>query len=151
MRANSTLRHNRPNDCRIEIATQGKVALPFWTSGVTMKSSICSAVFFLAALTAFAQTPELKFIADTLVVQADGTYDADPDLATLTFQVFAQDKDIKRAYDTATRSIQHIVDIAQQNGLAKDDIRSGVLTVSPIYEGIARSGRDPTTCRDKRF
>lgn len=31
--------------------------------------------------------------------------------------------------------MQHIVDIAQQNGLAKDDIRSGVLTVSPIYEG----------------
>lgn len=100
-----------------------------------MKLPICSAVFFFAALTAFAQTPELKFIADTLVVQADGTYDADPDLATLTFQIFAQDKEIKRAYDTATRSIQHIVDIAQRNGLAKDDIRSGVLTVSPIYEG----------------
>src|SRR5713101_924377 len=100
-----------------------------------MKLPICSAVFFFAALTAFAQTPELKFIADTLVVQADGTYDADPDLATLTFQIFAQDKDIKRAYDAATRSIQHIVDIAQRNGLAKDDIRSGVLTVSPIYEG----------------
>jgi uncharacterized protein len=101
-----------------------------------MKLAICcSAVFFLGAMAACAQTPELKFIADTLVVQADGTYDADPDLATLTFQIFAQDKDIKRAYDTATRSIQHIVDIAQQNGLAKDDIRSGVLTVSPIYEG----------------
>ncbi|MFY9558670.1 MAG: SIMPL domain-containing protein [Terriglobales bacterium] len=100
-----------------------------------MKSPIWSAVFVLASLTAFAQTPELKFIADTLVVQADGTYDADPDLATLTFQIFAQDKDIKRAYDTATRSMQHIVDIAQRNGLGRDDIRSGVLTVSPIYEG----------------
>jgi uncharacterized protein len=100
-----------------------------------MKSPVCSAVFFLVSLTAFAQTPEMKFIADTLVVQADGTYDADPDLATLTFQIFAQDKEIKRAYDTATRSMQHIVDIAQRNGLSKDDIRSGVLTVSPIYEG----------------
>jgi len=100
-----------------------------------MKLRFCLAVFFLASLTAFAQTPELKFIADTLVVQADGTDDADPDLATLTFQIFAQDKDIKRAYDTATRSIQRIVEIAQRNGLAKDDIRSGVLTVSPIYEG----------------
>lgn len=100
-----------------------------------MKSSICSAVFLFTAFTAFAQTSELRFIADTLVVQADGTYDADPDLATLTFQIFAQDKDIKRAYDTATRSIQHIVDIAQQNGMTKEDVRSGVLTVSPIYEG----------------
>jgi uncharacterized protein len=100
-----------------------------------MKSLTCLAVVLLASLIAVAQTPELKFIADTLVVQAEGTYDADPDLATLTFQIFAQDKEIKRAYETATRSMQHIVDIAQRNGLAKDDIRSGVLTVSPIYEG----------------
>jgi uncharacterized protein YggE len=100
-----------------------------------MKSLIWSALFLFASLPALAQTPELKFIADTLVVQADGTYDADPDLATLTFQIFAQDKDIKRAYDTATQSMQHIVDIAQRNGLSRDDIRSGVLTVSPIYEG----------------
>jgi uncharacterized protein YggE len=100
-----------------------------------MKSKFCSVAFFFASLTAVAQTPELKFIADSLVVQADGTYDADPDLATLTFQIFAQDKDIKRAYETATRSMQHVLDIAQQNGLAKDDIRNGVLTVSPIYEG----------------
>ncbi len=100
-----------------------------------MKSSLCSAFLLFASLAVFGQTPELKFIADTLVVQADGTYDADPDLATLTFQIFAQDKDIKRAYETATRSMQHIVDIAQRNGLAKDDVRSGVLTVSPIYEG----------------
>jgi uncharacterized protein YggE len=100
-----------------------------------MKSLICSVVVFLCSVVAVAQTPELKFIADTLVVQADGTYDADPDLATLTFQIFAQDKDIKHAYETATHSMQHIVEIAQQNGLAKDDIRSGVLTVSPIYDG----------------
>src|SRR5580765_3069933 len=124
-----------PTDCPFAIATQAEAALPFLSSGVSMKLLVCSAIFFLASLTAFAQTPELKFIADTLVVQADGTYDADPDLATLTFQIFAQDNDIKRAYDTATRSIQRIVEIAQRNGLAKDDIRSGVLTVSPIYEG----------------
>jgi uncharacterized protein YggE len=57
-----------------------------------MKSSLCLAVLFFSALAAFAETPEVKFIADTLVVQTDGTYDADPDLATLTFQIFAQDK-----------------------------------------------------------
>ncbi len=100
-----------------------------------MKSLLCLMVLPFASLISFAQGPELKFIADTLVVQADGTFDADPDWATLTFQIFAQDKDIKRAYDTATRSMQRIVDIAQRNGLAGGDIRSGVLTVSPIYEG----------------
>ncbi|MFZ0956106.1 MAG: SIMPL domain-containing protein, partial [Candidatus Sulfotelmatobacter sp.] len=66
---------------------------------------------------ALAQAPELKFIADTLVVQADGTYEADPDLATMTFQIFSQDKDIKHAYAAATQSMQRIVDLGSQNGL----------------------------------
>jgi hypothetical protein len=100
-----------------------------------MRSKICVAGLLLLSLTTSAQTQEMKFIADRLVVQADGTFDADPDLATVTFQIFAQDKDIKRAYDTATQSMQRIIDIAQKNGLSKDDIRSGVLTVTPVYEG----------------
>jgi uncharacterized protein len=82
-----------------------------------------------------AQVPEVKFIADTLVVQADGTYEADPDLATMTFQIFSQDKDIKHAYSAATQSMQHIVDLAGTNGLKKEDVTTGVLTVAPIYEG----------------
>src|SRR2546423_8315106 len=84
---------------------------------------------------ASAQSPELKFIADTLVVQADGTYEADPDLATMTFQIYSQDKDIKRAYAAATQSMQRIVDLAEKNGLTKHDVMTGVLTVAPVYEG----------------
>ena len=56
-----------------------------------MKRSICLAsAILLYCLSATAQTPEVKFIADTLVVQADGTYEADPDLATVTFQIFSR-------------------------------------------------------------
>jgi len=91
-------------------------------------------LIFLSAYSA-AQAPEVKFIADTLVVQADGTYEADPDLATMTFQIFSQDKDIKQAYGNATQSMQHIVDLANQNGLKKEDATTGVLTVTPVYEG----------------
>lgn len=101
-----------------------------------MKTSICLlAVFLLCSLPAHAQAPEVKFIADTLVVQADGTYEADPDLATVTFQIFSQEKDIKHAYDAAAQSMQHIVDLAGRNNLQKEDISTGVLTVAPIYEG----------------
>jgi hypothetical protein len=89
----------------------------------------------LASMSLLAQAPEVKFIADTLVVQADGTYEADPDLATLTFQIFSQDTEIKKAYDTAAVSVQKIADIAQKNGLKKEDITTGVLTVTPFYGG----------------
>jgi len=101
-----------------------------------MKRSLCVlGLFALCSCWAFSQTPEVKFIADTLVVQADGTYQADPDLATMTFQIFSQDKDIKHAYGAATQSMQNIVDLAGKNGLAKGDVNTGVLTVAPIYEG----------------
>jgi uncharacterized protein len=92
-------------------------------------------IAFCLATTATAQTPELKFIADTLVVQADGSYEADPDLATMTFQIFAQDKNMKSAYSTATTSMQRIVDLAERSGLQKTDVFAGVLTVTPIYQG----------------
>ncbi len=82
-----------------------------------------------------AESPEVKFIADTLVVQADGTYEADPDLATMTFHIFAQEKELKKAYDAATQSMQQISTLATGNGLKKEDISTGVLTVAPIYEG----------------
>jgi len=80
-----------------------------------------------------AQGPEIKFIADTLVVQADGTYEADPDLATLTFDISSQDKDLKPAYAKASEAVQKITDLAEKNGLTKDDVVSGVLTVTPYY------------------
>ena len=81
---------------------------------------------------AVAQTPS----SDTLLVQADETYEADPDPATMTFQIFSQEKDLKRrAYDAATRSMQRIVDLSEKNNLRKDDEATGVITVAPIYDG----------------
>lgn len=85
-----------------------------------------------------AQGPEVKFIADTLVVQAEGTYEADPDLATLTFDISSQEKELTRAYDAATQSMQRIVALAERNKLRKEDVSSGALTVAPIYAGERR-------------
>lgn len=93
------------------------------------------AALFVCVLHAAAQTPEVKFIADTLVVQAEGTYEADPDLATLTFNISTQEKELKRAYDSAAQSMRRIIDLAERNGLKKDEISTGVLTVAPLYEG----------------
>lgn len=101
-----------------------------------MKKIISALVVFLSAvIPSRAQTPDVKFIADTLVVQADGRYEADPDLATLAFSVFAQDKNLKLTYDQASQSMQKIAQIAAKNGLTKEDVTFGVLTVRPYYEG----------------
>ncbi|HEY2459274.1 MAG TPA: SIMPL domain-containing protein [Candidatus Acidoferrum sp.] len=93
------------------------------------------AILLCAAIASAQQPSDIKFIADTLVVQADGKFEADPDLATLTFAVFAQDKNLKQTYDQAAQSMQKIANIAEKNGLKKEDVNFGVLTVRPYYEG----------------
>ncbi len=100
-----------------------------------MKTITLTLVILFSAIASRAQNTDVKFISDTLVVQADGRYEADPDLATLSFSVFAQDKNLKQTYDQASQSMQKIAQIAEKNGLKKDDIAFGVLTVRPYYEG----------------
>jgi uncharacterized protein YggE len=91
-------------------------------------------IVLFAPLLAAAQQPEVKFIADTLVVQAEGSYESDPDLAIMTFDVSSQEKELKEAYTKATQSMRTVVAVAERNGLAKDAIQTGVLTVTPFYE-----------------
>jgi len=102
-----------------------------------MKMTFLVALVLICSSVSWAQapSPDVKFIADTLVVQAEGRYEADPDLATLSFSVFAQDKNLKQTYDQASQSMQKIAQIAEKNGLKRDDITFGVLTVRPYYEG----------------
>ncbi len=102
------------------------------------RAILCLFFLALSALPLGAQRAELKFIADTLVVQAEGTYEADPDLATLTFAISSQEKNLKQAYQGATESMQRIVALAESNKLKKEDISTGVLTVTPFYEGDRR-------------
>lgn len=97
--------------------------------------AVCLAVPFALAAQ---QSPEIKFIADTLVIQADGSYQTDPDLATVVFDISSQDKDLKLTYDQASASMQKIINLAEKNGLRKEDVSSGVLTVRPFYEGDRR-------------
>src|ERR1700689_4861414 len=95
---------------------------------------IVAAFVFVLAHTTGAQAPEIKFVADTLVVQADGSYEADPDLATLTFDISSQDKELKKAYDTATAAMQRIVALADKTGMKKENVYTGALTLAPSYE-----------------
>jgi len=92
---------------------------------------VCSFVFTSRAQ----NNNDIKFIAETLVVQADGIYQADPDLATLTFDISSQDKELRATYDKAAQAVQKIVALAEKNGLPKGDVVNGVLTVRPFYEG----------------
>lgn len=74
-------------------------------------------------------------MADTRIIQADGRYEADPDPATVSFDISAQDRDLKTAYDRASQSREKILALARKNGVAQGDVSSGVLTIRPFFEG----------------
>jgi uncharacterized protein YggE len=99
------------------------------------KISLAVVVVFLTASVSPAQNPDVKFIADTLIVQAEGTYEADPDVATVTFDISTQEKELKPAYEKASQSMRKISELADRSGLKKEDVSTGVLTVTPFYEG----------------
>jgi len=100
------------------------------------RTALCLVFLCVFAFPALAQQNEqTKFIADTLVLQANGTFEAEPDLATLTFDISSQDKDLTQAYTKATQSMQQIVAVAEKNGLTKQEISTGVLTLTPYAEG----------------
>jgi uncharacterized protein YggE len=48
---------------------------------------------------------------------------------------FPRRKDVKTAYDRASESVQKILALAENNGVAPSDISGGVLTIRPFYEG----------------
>jgi hypothetical protein len=93
-----------------------------------------SVLVLFAPLLTWAQQPEVKFIADTLVVQAEGSYETDPDLAVMTFDISSQEKELKAAYTKASESIRTILSVAEKNGLAKEAVQTGVLSVTPFYD-----------------
>ena len=96
------------------------------------RAAFCVVVLSLFPFASRAQNSDVKFVADTLVIQAEGTYEADPDLATLTFDIASQEKDLKPAYDKAAAALQKIAALADKNGIAKADVFSGVLLVTPV-------------------
>jgi uncharacterized protein YggE len=81
------------------------------------------------------QATQVKFVADTLIVEAEGTYESDPDQAILAFDVSVQERELKQAYAKASQAMRQIVEVAERNGLSKEAIQTGVLTVNPYYEG----------------
>jgi hypothetical protein len=91
--------------------------------------------------TCAAQAQDSKPQADTLAIQADAVHEADPDLATLRFQVSFTDKELRKAYDRASASLQRILQLAERNSVARNDVSTGPLTVFPDYDWGDRKRR----------
>jgi uncharacterized protein YggE len=96
--------------------------------------SICLASVFSSPLYSQSSSSDVKFVSDTLIVQAEGSFESDPDVAILAFDISTQEKELKQAYAKASQAMHTIVDVGTKSGLSKDSIHTGALTIVPLYE-----------------
>jgi uncharacterized protein YggE len=99
---------------------------------------LLAAALLLVAQPLAAQSLEPRPLLDTLSIEAEGIYEAEPDLAVLFFYLFSQERELKRAYEKVTSSVQGLVELAQRHGVARQDITAGPFSVQPVYEGKNR-------------
>jgi len=114
---NSTTRRICQETTGVRVRDRGDLCLGGWRAGAKRRGEI-----------------HRRYLGGT----GGSSYESDPDVATLTFLISAQDKEWKPTYGRASESMRRIAALAEKNGLPKADVSSGALAVRPYYEGAKR-------------
>lgn len=91
----------------------------------------------LILLGAFAMAQEQSNVTvpqNTIFVGADGVFQADPDVAIVTFDISPQEKSAKSAYDRAARDVEQVRELLRANQIDPKVAQVGFLALQPIYE-----------------
>lgn len=92
---------------------------------------------FLCAVVAGAAAQEGPVRAiqpNTVSVNADGQYQAEPDRAVIRFTISATDKSAKAAYDRAAREVDQVRETLRSAGVDPSAARFGFFSLSPSYQ-----------------
>ena len=71
---------------------------------------------------------------NTVVVTAEGKFEAAPDTAVAQFNISAQDNTAKGAYDRAARAQEQVRALLRSNGVDPKQAQFGYLSVEPVYD-----------------
>jgi uncharacterized protein YggE len=95
-------------------------------------------VFALALFTAsagFAQDrPTIAAQPNTVLVGADGKFEANPDTALMQFNISAQEATSRDAYDRASKAAEQVRQILRSNGIEPKAVEIGYLSLQPVYD-----------------
>jgi uncharacterized protein len=95
---------------------------------------------FLALTTIFvaaaglAQERERGIIPNTVMVGADGKYEADPDTVLVQFNIDAQNETLQAASNRAKQVAEQVRELLLKNGLDPKLAQIGEFVVSPVYD-----------------
>jgi uncharacterized protein YggE len=92
-------------------------------------------VFLLAGGFALGQEhPTITPQPNTVLVGADGKFEANPDTAMVQFNISAQEDNSRAAYDRASKSAEQVRQILRTNGIEPTAAQLGYFSIEPVYD-----------------
>jgi uncharacterized protein len=100
-----------------------------------MKAAVTFAVILLLAGLAGGQDrPTITAQPNTVLVGADGKFEANPDTALVQFNISAQEDNSRAAYDRASKAAEQVRQILRSNGLEPTAAQIGYFSIEPVYD-----------------
>ena len=92
----------------------------------------------LASVVVFAQRPDAPACAcgpqpNSITVNGEGLYEADPDVAVISMTISTQEAQLKDAYSRAQRGAEQIREVLRSNNIDPKDAQVGFFQVAPVY------------------
>jgi uncharacterized protein len=100
-----------------------------------MKSVTVILTVLLTCAFAVAQDrPTIQAQPNTVVVGADGKFEANPDTAVVQFDISAQEDNSRAAYDRASKAAEQIRQILRSNAIDPKAAQISAFSIQPIYD-----------------
>lgn len=71
---------------------------------------------------------------NTVLVGAEGKFEANPDTAVVQFNVSAQEGSSRAAYDRASKEVEQVREILRSNGIEPKSAEIGYFSIQPVYD-----------------
>lgn len=96
--------------------------------------SIAAMSLFSTSLPATAQERTTSVIANTVLVGADGKFEADPDTVLVQFTISTQDENLQTANTKAKQAAEQVRELLRKNGIDPTQAQMGQFVVQPVYD-----------------
>lgn len=97
-------------------------------------ATLLLALLLVSGMAVGQERPAIQAQPNTVLVGADGKFEANPDTAVVQFNISAQEDNSRAAYDRAARAADQIRQILRNNGIDPKAAEISSFSIQPIYD-----------------
>src|SRR6516162_6348310 len=101
---------------------------------VSVLTAVASVFALLSVAASWAQERTTGPIPNTVLIGADGKFEADPDTVLVQFNISAQDENLQTANDRARQAADQVRELLRKNGIDPKQAQVGQFVVQPVYD-----------------